>query len=126
MELLHPLKGMRPGPAVHKLLQDLAHFESGAAFCAHLLSFLILYVRGLGKRTAQLTAQLVSSAPGTEMRLTLFVGVVAGTAIQTLGQSLSVELADMLGRFLDDVRNLDPREKEMLVGLLDSALAESV
>ncbi len=59
------------------------------------------------------------------MRLTMVVGVVAGTVIQSLSQNLSVELVDMAGRFLGYVRDLDPREQEMLGRFLDNALRES-
>ncbi|MEW6229647.1 MAG: Lrp/AsnC family transcriptional regulator [Bacillota bacterium] len=124
--VLRQLRGMHPGEAIQKLLQDLPHVESRVTFCAHLLGFLILYVLGLGERTAQLVERLIGAAPGAEMRLTMFVGVVAGTVIQTLGQNLSVELADMVGRFLAYVQDLDPREQEMLGRFLDSALGEAV
>lgn len=122
MGLLGQLRGMHPGEAIQKLLQDLPNVESRVTFCAHLLGLLILYVRGLGERTARLVERLVGAAPGAEMRLTMFVGVVSGTVIQTLGQSLSVELAAMVGRFLAYVRELDPREQEMLGRFLESAL----
>ncbi len=124
--VLRQLRGMHPGEAIQKLLQDLPHVESRVTFCAHLLGFLILYVLGLGERTTQLVERLLGAAPGAEMRLTVFVGVVAGTVIQTLGQNLSVELADMVGRFLAYVQDLDPREQEMLGRFLDSALGEAV
>jgi len=124
--LLGQLKGTHSGEAIQRLLHDLPNVESRVTFYAHLLGLLILYVRGLGERTAPLVERLVGAAPGAEMRLTLFVGVVVGTVIQTMGQSLSVELADMVGRFLGYVRDLDPREQEMLGRFLDSALGESV
>lgn len=124
MGLLAQLPGTHPGEAIQKLLRDLPNVESRVAFCAHLLGLLVLYVRGLGEQTARLVERLVVAAPGAEMRLTLFVGAVAGTVIQTLGQNLSVELADMVGRFLGYVRDLDPREQEILERFLDDALGE--
>ncbi|BDG59565.1 hypothetical protein caldi_06550 [Caldinitratiruptor microaerophilus] len=124
MGVLRQLRGMHPGEAIQQLLRDLPHVESRVSFCAHLLGLFILHVRGLGERTVRWVERLVGAAPGAEMRLTLFVGVVSGTALQTLGQSLSTELADLVGRFLGYVRDLDPREQEMLGRFLDSALGE--
>lgn len=126
MGLLGQLRGVNPGAAIQKLVQELPKVESRVTFCAHLLGLLILYVRGLGERKLRLVERLVGAAPGAKMRLTMFVGAVSGMVIETLGQSLSMELADMVGRFLGYVRDLEPREQEVLSQFLDSALAEPV
>lgn len=125
-DLLVRLKEMRPGEAVEKLLRNLPRVESRVAFCAHLLGVLAVYVRGLGERTRHLVERLMAAAaPEAEKRLSIFVGVVTGTVIQTLSQNLSGELVDLAGRFLQYLRDLDPREQEMLNRFLDSALRES-
>jgi DNA-binding Lrp family transcriptional regulator len=124
MELLDRLRGMSPGEAIQELLQRLPRLESRVTFCAHLLGLLVVYVRGLGNRTARMMERLVACAPGAEMRLTLFVGAVAGTVVETLSQSVSVELSNLVGRFLDYVRDLDTEEQETLGRFLESALGE--
>lgn len=125
-QLLVQLRGMRPGEAVEGLLRRLPHLESRVSFCAHVLGVLIVYVRQLGERTRLLVERLVAAAaPEAERRLSIFVGVVTGTVIQTLSQNLSVELVDLVGRFLRCVRDLDPGEQEMLGRFVDSALRES-
>ncbi|MBE3589195.1 MAG: Lrp/AsnC family transcriptional regulator [Firmicutes bacterium] len=125
-ELIVRVKEMRPGEAVETLLQNLPRLESRVAFCAHLLGLLVVYIRQVGGRTRQLVERLVAAAaPEAESRLSIFVAVVTGTVIQTLSQNLSVELVDLVGRFLKDLQGLGPREHEMLGRFLDSALRES-
>ncbi|WP_460039679.1 LexA family protein [Thermaerobacter litoralis] len=124
-ELISRLKEMRPGEAVEALLQKLPRLESRVGFCAHLLGLFIVYARQLGERTRRLVTRLVTAAaPDAEKRLSIFIGVVTGTVIQTLSQNLSLELVDLVGRFLKYFQDLEPREQEMLGQLLESALRE--
>lgn len=126
LRLLKQLKGMGPGEAVQKVLQEVPKVEVRVAFCAYLLGLLLIYLRTLGETTTNLVRRLVGSAPGMEMRLTMFVGAVVGTVIQTVGHGLSSELADLVGRFLRYASDLAPQEREMLSGFLDQALTEAV
>lgn len=66
MGLLGQLRGLHPGEAIQKLLQDLPNADSRVTFSSHLLGLLMLYIGGLGERTARLVEGLVGSAPGAE------------------------------------------------------------
>jgi len=123
-ELLHRFRGLHPGEATRRLLEHLAGLKSRLAFCTQLLGLLVFCLRDLEDRAVQQVRQLVRSAPGAEMRLTVFVGAAAGSLAQGLGQSLSRDLAEVVGRFLGYLRDLDPGEQEMLDRLLETALGE--
>ncbi|MBX6377157.1 MAG: MarR family transcriptional regulator [Clostridia bacterium] len=125
LRLLQRTTELGPAEAVQRIVREMARVERGGAFCTYLLGLLLVYLRALGQEAVGFVRRLVDSAPSAETRLTLFVGTVVGTAMQTVGHGLGGELAAFIGRFVQYVCELSPPERTALREFLDEALAET-
>lgn len=123
LQLLHQLNGVNPAEAIQRILREIPKVEARVTFCAYLMGLLLIYLRSLGEGPAGVVRRLVRHAPGREMRLTLFVGTVVGTAIPSIGGGLGGELADLVSRYLQTVSSLAENERAMLLSFLEAGLA---
>ncbi|RAK19405.1 heat-inducible transcription repressor HrcA [Anoxybacillus vitaminiphilus] len=121
LEFLNSLKGCSLSDAVQKVLDEIPKVKVRVAFCAYIIGLFLVYLRKLGGRTEVLIKSLVQNAP-TEMRMTMFVGTVLGTIIQTMNHEIGVEVTELVGRYLKSITDLSNHEKEMLSDFLNEAL----
>jgi len=125
-QLLHELRGLSPARAIERTTGEIGGMEAGAMFCACLIGLLLVCLRALSADTIGAVTSLLQQAPGREMRLTMFVGLVMGVVIQSIGQGFSTELADLAGRYWNTIDHLTEKEREMLADFLDEGLAASL
>lgn len=123
LELLNSLKSSSLSTAVQKVLEEIPKAHIRMDFCAYIIGLLLVYLRKLGGRTEVLIKNLVQNAPTKDMRLTMFVGTVLGSIIQTMNHELGVEVTNLVGRYLQSIADLSHREKEILSDFLHEALA---
>lgn len=123
LQRLRELKDLSPAKAIQKIMGEIRKMEAGVLFCAYLIGLLLICLQTLGEGTAGHVTSLLQHAPGREMRLTMFVGMVTGTVIQSIGNGLSSELVDLAGRCLKTLSSLTDKERELLADFLDEGLA---
>lgn len=126
LQLLRQLTNVNPSEAIQRIMGELPKVEVRVLFCTYLMGLLLVHLRTLGEGANGVICRLLRHASGTEMRLTVFVATVVGTVIQSVGDGLSGELADLVGRYLTAVGDLTEREREMLVSFLEAGLAGNV
>jgi DNA-binding MarR family transcriptional regulator len=122
LEFLNSLKGYSLSDAIQKVLDEIPKVKVRVTFCTYIIGLLIVYLRKLGGRTEVLIKSLVQNAPTNEMRMTMFVGTVLGTIIQTMNHEIGVEVTELVGRYLKSITDLSNFEKEMLFDFLNEAL----
>lgn len=122
-QLLHELRDLSPGKAAQRILGEIAKIEAGVMFCAYLIGLLLVYLRMLNDGKVGLVTSLIQHAPARETRLAMFVGMVVGAVIQSIGNSHSSELVDLAGRYLKTLGDLTEKEREMLADFLEEGLA---
>lgn len=126
LQFLHELKDITPGKAIQRIKGEMSKIEAGVIFCAYLIGLLLVYLRTLNTNTASVVASLIRLAPGREVRLTMFVGVVLGTVVQSIEDGSGNELVDLAGRYLKTLGDLTEKEREVLADFLDEGLAGSL
>ncbi|MBE3553942.1 MAG: Lrp/AsnC family transcriptional regulator, partial [Thermicanus sp.] len=122
-EFLNRLKNYNLSDALQKVLDEIPKTKFQVTFCAYIIGLLQVYVRILGGRTESLIKSLVQNAPTNEMKMTMFVGTVLGTIIQTMNQDIGIKITNLVGRYLKTMIELTDHEKSMLSDLLDEVLA---
>ncbi|GAB7386648.1 hypothetical protein BSNK01_04840 [Bacillaceae bacterium] len=123
LQFLNSLKGCSISDAIEKVLAEIPKIQVRVVFCAYIIGLLLVYLRKLGGRTESLIRSLVQNAPTNEMRMTMFVGTVLGTIIQTMNQEIGIEVTDLVGQYLKSIKDLSEQEKGMLSEFLNEALA---
>lgn len=123
LEFLNSLKGYSMSDAIQKVLEEIPKVQVRVAFCAYIIGLLLVYLRKLGGRTESLIKNLVQNVPTNEMRMTMFVGTVLGTIIQTMNHEIGIEVTDLVGRYLKSITDLSDHERGMLSDFLNEALA---
>ncbi|MBO8141157.1 MAG: Lrp/AsnC family transcriptional regulator [Firmicutes bacterium] len=124
LRFLQQLKDLKPARATQRIMAEIRKIDVQVTFCAYIMGLFLVHLRTLDEGTVALVRRLVQQTPGMEMRLTVFVGIVAGMAIQSMGDGLGEELIGLLGCYLQSVIDLTDQEKEMLVSFLHDGLAE--
>jgi DNA-binding MarR family transcriptional regulator len=122
LAFLNSLKSCSLSDAIQKVLEEIPKVQVRVAFCAYIIGLLLVYLRKLGGRTESLIKSLVQNAPTNEMRMTMFVGTVLGTIIQTMNQEIGIEVTDLVGRYLKSITDLSDHERGMLSEFLHEAL----
>jgi DNA-binding MarR family transcriptional regulator len=122
LAFLNSLKSCSLSDAIQKVLEEIPKVQVRVAFCAYIIGLLLVYLRKLGGRTESLIKSLVQNAPTNEMRMTMFVGTVLGTIIQTMNQEIGIEVTDLVGRYLKSITDLSDHERGMLSDFLHEAL----
>lgn len=123
LQRLAELKSANPAEIIQTIMAEIHTVQRRVEFCAYLTGVLLIHLHRLGPGPASLVHRLVRNAPRTEMRLVVFVGTVVGTVIDTVGQGVSGELADLVGSYLRMVAELTEAEREMLIGFLEDGLS---
>lgn len=122
-QFLNSLKGCSISDAMEKVLEEIPKIQVRVTFCAYIIGLLLVYLRKLGGRTESLIRGLVQNAPTNEMRMTMFVGTVLGTIIQTMNHEIGIEVTDSVGQYLKSIHDLSVQERGMLADFLNEALA---
>ncbi|WP_027417674.1 helix-turn-helix domain-containing protein [Aneurinibacillus terranovensis] len=123
LQFLNSLKGCSISDAIQKVLEEIPKVQVRVAFCAYIIGLLLVYLRKLGGRTESLIQSFVQNAPTNEMRMTMFVGTVLGTIIQTMNHEIGIEVTDLVSRYLKSINDLSDHERGMLSDFLYEALA---
>jgi DNA-binding MarR family transcriptional regulator len=120
--LLKDLKNSSLNEALQKMLDEVSKMKTRLNFCAYIIGLLLMYVKKLGGKTESLIQQIVHKAPSKETGMTMFVGTVLGTAIETLNEDLGLEIAELVSKLLKSIADLSDKEKAMLSDFLSEAL----
>lgn len=123
LAFLTSLKSCSLSDAIQKVLEEIPKVQVRVAFCAYIIGLLLVYLHKLGGRTEFLIKSLVQNAPTNEMRMTMFVGTVLGTIIQTMNHEIGIEATNLVGRYLQSINDLSDHERGMLSDFLTEALA---
>lgn len=123
LAFLNSLKNSSLSDAIQKVLEEIQKVQVRVAFCAYIIGLFLVYLHKLGGRTESLIKSLVQNAPTNEMRMTIFVGTVLGTIIQTMNHEIGMEVTDLIGRYLKSIIDLPDHERGMLSDFLQEALA---
>lgn len=121
--LLKDLKNRSLNESVRKILDEIPKASTRIDFCTYIIGVLLIYLKKLGGKTESLIHRIVHKAPSKEMGMTIFVGTVLGTAIQTMNDELGIEITELVSRFLKSIEELSGEEKEMLSAFLSEAFS---
>lgn len=103
------------------MLDEIPKVSTRINFCAYIIGLLLMYLKKLGGKTESLIHHIVHKAPSKETGMTMFVGTVLGTAIQTMNDELGLEITELVSQFLKSIEELSGEEKEMLSVFLSEA-----
>ncbi len=119
--LLKDLKSSSLNEALQKMMDEISKINTRIHFCAYMIGLLLVYLKKLGGKTESLIHHIVHKAPSKETGMTMFVGTVLGTAIQTLNDDLGIEITELVSQFLKSIADLSGEEKAMLSNFLSEA-----
>ena len=122
LDLLKEVRTFRLQRAVDLFLKKISHVNIQAEFCLYILGLLILYLNELGKKRKQMIEHLMNVSNRSEIQLTMFVGTVMGTAVQTVGSELGPEITKLIALFFNYLDNLGIDELKMLTDFLKEAV----
>jgi len=125
LALLRDVRKLKPAQATQRVMAAIAEAGVQVKFCTYIMTLFLVQLGSLREGAVSVVRRLVHETNGVEMQLTVFVGIVAGMAIEAMGYGVGEELIGLLGRFLKSVMELSEPEKAMLVGFLNEGLAET-
>lgn len=120
--LLKEVRMFRLQQAVDLFLEKIAHVAVQAEFCLYILGLLILYLNVLGKKRKQMIEHLMNVSNRSEIQLTMFVGTVMGTAVQTVGHELGPEITKLIALFFSYLDKLSLDELKTLTDFVQEAM----
>ncbi|GER68637.1 hypothetical protein BpJC4_31080 [Weizmannia acidilactici] len=119
--LLKNLNNCSLKDATKIILDEIPNISTRINFCAYIIGLFVMYLKKLGNKTESLIHRIFQKAPNKEMGMTMFVGTVLGTIIDTMNDDLGVEIVDLVSKFLQLIAGLSDEEKDMLSDFLSSA-----
>jgi len=120
--LLKEVRTFRLQQAVNLFLEKISHVSIQAEFCLYILGLLILYLNVLGKKRKQMIEHLINISNRSEIQLTMFVGIVMGTAVQTVGNELGPEITKLIALFFSYLDKLSLDELKTLTDFVQEAM----
>ena len=120
-KLLKDLKHTGINESLRRMIDEISKKKTRLHFCAYMIGLLMVYVKKLGGKTEALIRHIVQKAPTKESGMTMFIGTVLGTAIQTLNDDLGFEISELVSQLLKSIADLSGEEKEMLSDFLREA-----
>lgn len=104
------------------ILNEIPKANVRTEFCMYILAILILYLHALGKVQKDMVKNIIVVANRHDIKITLFVGMVVGTAIQSVAQELDPRINDLIGSFLKHLDQLSMNEMQILIEFLQEAI----
>ncbi|MEL7567488.1 MAG: Lrp/AsnC family transcriptional regulator [Bacillota bacterium] len=104
------------------ILKEIPKANLRTEFCMYILAVLILYLHALGKIQKDMVKNIFEVADRRDLKIILFVGLVAGTAIQSVAQELDPRISDLIGSFLKRLDQLSMDEVQILIEFLQEAI----
>lgn len=104
------------------ILKETSKANGRTEFCMYILAILILYLHALGKIQKDMVKNIIEVADRDDIKITLFVGMIAGTAIQSVAQELDPRISDLIGSFLKHLDQLTMNEVQILIKFLQEAI----
>ncbi|KLU59029.1 hypothetical protein CEB3_c50490 [Peptococcaceae bacterium CEB3] len=120
--LLNEVRTFRLQQAVDLFLEKISHVNIQAEFCLYILGLLLLYLNALGKKRKQMIEHLINVSNRPEIQMTMFVGTVMGTAVQTVGDELGPEITKLIALFFSYLEKLSPDELQTLTDFIREAV----
>ncbi|GAB2674318.1 Lrp/AsnC family transcriptional regulator [Paenibacillus thermoaerophilus] len=121
--LLKDLKHTGLNEALRKMIDEIWNTNTRLKFCAYMIGLLLVYLKKLGGKTESLIRHMVQKAPSKETGMTMFIGSVLGTIIQTMNDDLGLEITELVSKLLKSVADLSREEKEWLSDILERGFA---
>lgn len=122
-EMIHSLKHTSIQDLMKKMLDDIPQRQSSLEFCGYVLGILIVYLKKVGGRTEVAIRRVINKTAGYSTSLLMFVGTVMGTVIQSVGEEISNELAELLSSYVKMIGSLSNEEHKLLADFVNEALA---
>lgn len=123
LQFIRHRKSYNFNDTIQKVLVELPKVQVHLTFCAFIVGLLLVYLHKLGEKTEALIKNLIQHAPTSDMRITVFVGTVFGTIIQSVNDDIGIEVTRLVDRYLKAITDLSEQEKGMLSDFLEEALA---
>lgn len=114
LPFLEGLGNLNLSQSVEQIVNVVSSVHTRVEFCAYILGLLGTYLNGLGTMKKDLIKRLTYVSAKPQLQLTLFVGAVTGAAIQTAGREMSLQITELIGRFVNCLDELSPEEAEVL------------
>ncbi|TCS82529.1 Lrp/AsnC family transcriptional regulator [Tepidibacillus fermentans] len=108
---------------IEKMLEEISKVQVQISFSAYIIGLFLVYLKNIGGEIESLIKRMVHNAPTNEMGVTMFVGTVVGTIIQTMNHEIGIETTDLVVKFLKTINDLSEDERRMLSHFLNEALA---
>jgi DNA-binding MarR family transcriptional regulator len=123
LELIFELKSTKSlQQSLEIILNEIPKANIRTEFCMYILAILILYLYALGKVQKDMVKNIIVVADRHDIKITLFVGMVVGTAIQSVAQELDPRISDLIGSFLKHLDQLSMNEMQLLIEFLQEAI----
>jgi len=104
------------------ILNEIPKANVRIEFCMYILGILVLYLHALGKVQKDMVENIIVAADRNDMKITLFVGMVVGSMIQSVAQEVDPRISDLIGSFLKYFDQLGVNEMQILIEFLEEAL----
>lgn len=122
-EMIHSLKHTSIQDLMKKMLDDIPQRQTNLEFCGYVLGILIVYLKKVGGRAEAVIRRVINKTAGYSASLLMFVGTVMGTVIQSMGEEISNEVAELLSAYVKIIGSLSNEEHKLLADFVNEALA---
>ncbi len=104
------------------MLNKITLTKNQAEFCMDILTILLLYLHSSGNVQKEITRKIFLEADNNNLKITIFVGMVLGTAIQSVAQEIDPRISEFVISFLKYLDQLNQDEIKVLIEFLKEAL----
>ena len=108
------------------ILNEVAIANVRIEFCMYIVGIFVLYLHALGKDQKDMVKNIIMPTDRHDIKITLFVGMVLGSMIQSVAQEFDPRIGDLIGSFLKYLDQLDPNEMQILIEFLEETLEREI
>ncbi|EQB22625.1 hypothetical protein UNSWDHB_37 [Dehalobacter sp. UNSWDHB] len=122
LKIVFELQSKNLQQSLEFMLNKITTTKIQAEFCMDILAILILYLHSLGKVQKDIITNILMAADSYNIKITIFVGMVLGTAIQSVAEEIDPRISDLIVSFLKHLDELSQDEIKILIEFLHEAM----
>jgi len=122
LKIIFELQSKNLQQSLEFMLNKITTTKIQAEFCMDILAILVLYLYSLGKGQKDIIENILMAADSYNIKITIFVGMVLGTAIQSVAEEIDPRISDLIVSFLKYLEQLSQDEMQVLIEFLHEAM----
>jgi len=122
LKMVFELQSKNLQQSLEFMLSKITTTKIQTEFCMDILAILILYLHSLGKVQKDIVTNIIMAADNHNIKITIFVGMVLGTLIQSVAQEIDPRISDLIVSFLKHLDQLSQSEIQVLIEFIQEAM----